>query len=597
MGSFLKIGLPSNFSHAAFQVPEINCYFVGGKATINRVFQPFLIVKIQISKQMKNLFVGILITTLLIVSLGSCARQGTPNGGPKDTIAPVMVAASPKYKSVHFKEKRIQLEFDEYVKFKNLFKQLIVSPPLENPLVIKPLGYPSKRITIDIQDTLKQNTTYSLNFGNSIIDNNEGNPLGSFKYVFSTGAFVDSLEIRGTLKNALEKDTDGNLSVLLYEYNENYRDSLIYNEKPIYVTNTLDTTSFRISNIKKGTYKLVALKDFNNNFQYNPKQDKIGFLNKPIAIPTDSTFELQLFKEIPDFKVFKPLENKIGKIIFGFEGKRDRLLQIALQTKTPPLFKSFVNLEENKDTLNYWYTPFETDSLQFHVTAKNIDTLYTVKLRTSKTDSLVVRSATGTTLHPKDTFAIQTNIPIDHIDTKQIRIVDKDTLLVPFQTFLDANKTKLSVRFNSKRNDKYRVDLLPNALVDFQGETNDSLQFNLKTLDFEDYGTIEMELKNVTQFPVLVDLLDTKEKRIERQSSNQKTNFSFENIVPGTYLIRVIYDSNKNKKWDTGSFLKQQQPEKVFHYPIALKIKANWTISEIFDLSLETANMGQEESP
>lgn len=546
---------------------------------------------------MKNLFVFFLLATLLIFSTNRCARKGSPTGGPKDSIAPVMVTAFPEYKSVHFKEKRIRLEFDEYVKFKNLFKQLIVSPPLKNALIIKPLSSPSKRITIDIKDTLKENTTYSFNFGNSIIDNNEGNPLGSFKYVFSTGAFVDSLELHGTLSDAIQKETENNLSVLLYEYNENYTDSTIYNEKPIYVTNTLDTTSFKITNLKKGTYKLVALKDFNNNYQYNPKQDKIGFISHPITIPTDSFFELNLFKEIPDFKVFKPLENKMGKIIFGFEGVRDSLLQIVLQTTTPSAFKSFVSLEENKDTLNYWYTPFETDSLQFKVTATNIDTLYTVKLRTSKTDSLLVRSVTGTTLHPKDTFAIQTNIPIDHIDTNQIRIIDKDTLLVPFQTFLHANRTKLSVHFNSKRNDKYRVDLLPNALVDFQGETNDSLQFNLKTLDFEDYGTIEMELKNVTQFPVLVDLLDPKEKLIERQSSNQKTNFIFENVLPGSYFIRVIYDTNHNKKWDTGNFLKQQQPEKVFQYPIELKIKANWTISEIFDLSLDTSLDEIEVSP
>jgi hypothetical protein len=162
---------------------------------------------------------------------------------------------------------------------------------------------------------------------------------------------------------------------------------------------------------------------------------------------------------------------------------------------------------------------------------------------------------------------------------------------------LDTNKTKLSLYFNPKRNDKYRIDILPKTMVDFQGETNDTLQFNLKTLDFEDYGMIEMQLKNATEFPVLIDLLDTKENLIERQSSNKKTNFIFENVLPGSYFIRVIYDSNHNKKWDTGNFLKQQQPEKVFQYPIELKIKANWTISEIFDLSLDTSLDEIEVSP
>ncbi|MFC2109588.1 Ig-like domain-containing protein [Bacteroidota bacterium] len=533
---------------------------------------------------MKNLIAFLLVAGIIIGSTTRCARRGSPNGGPKDSLSPIMVTAEPEYKSIYFKEKRIKLSFDEYVKFKDLFKQLIISPPLKYAPVIKPLGSASKEITIDLLDTLKENTTYSINFGNSIVDNNEGNKLGSFKYVFSTGSYVDSLEIHGDIKDAFEKEPAENIAVMLYEINETYTDSTVYKEKPIYVTNTLDSTFFNITNVKPGTYQLIALKDFNNNFIYNPKQDKIGFLDKPIQLPTDSTFHLDLFQETLDFKILKPLENKIGKIIFGYEGIPDSL-DIKLLSETPEDFRSFLNKDAKSDTLNFWFTPFDADSLQFQVKTKDLDTIYTVQLRTSKIDSLLLNTTVKGVLHPKDTFAITANIPFDSIKNNNITIIDKDTLAIPFQTFLDKSKTKLSIYFDRKRNENIQIDILPNLFVDCQGETNDTLQYKLKTLDIEDYATLKVGIKNIKKFPIMVDLITTKGELIERKYSNKETHFTFNDITPSTYLIRITFDSNNNKKWDTGSFLHKTQPEKIIYFNKELKLRANWTVNEIFDIN------------
>jgi len=533
----------------------------------------------------KNLFSFLLVTLLIVTSTTNCARKGSPTGGPKDSISPVMVTANPEYKAIHFDAKKITLSFDEYIKFKDLNKQLIVSPPLKHASIITPVGTASKVITIKIIDTLKENTTYSFNFGNSIVDNNEGNKLGSFKYVFSTGSYVDSLETRGNIVNAFEMETEDNISVLLYEIDEAYTDSIVYKEKPIYVTNTLDTINFDITNIKAGTYQMIALKDFNNNYIYNPKQDKIGFIKEHITIPSDSSYTISLFKEIPKFKLIRPLENKKGKIIFGFEGIL-KAIDIKLLTETPSDYRSFLNREKEKDTLNYWFTPFETDSLQFHVTGKDIDTLYTVKLRTSKQDSLLLKMPVTGTLHPKDTFSIETNIPIDSLDFSKITIFDKDTLEVPFKTILNTSKNKLSIDFKRKRNENYLISILPKTLVDFYGETNDTLQYKLKTLDVEDYGSIEIGLKSVKKFPILIDLVTDKGTLVERQFSADKTNFVFENLVPASYFLRIILDENDNNIWDTGNFLEKRQAEKVYYYGTELKLKANWTVNEIFDLSV-----------
>jgi len=533
---------------------------------------------------LKNLFTFIVISLLIVFFMTNCARKGRPNGGPKDSIAPIMVTAIPAYKTIHFKSKKIKLSFDEYIKIKDLNKQLIVSPPLKTPAIISPIGTASKDVTIKITDTLKENTTYSFNFGNSIIDNNEGNQLESFKYIFSTGNYVDSLEIQGTVMDAYKKEPEKNIAVLLYEVNQEYNDSIIYHKKPTYVSNTLDTVHFKVTNIKAGTYQLMALKDFNNDYIYDPKVDKIAFTDKPIQIPSDSLYTLRLFQEALKFKLMRPVENKKGKIFFGFKGKLEPVT-IKLLTKTPPKFKNFIHLEKDKDTLNYWYTPFEADSLQFQVIKGDKDSIYTVNLRKSEQDSLIVTVPNKNTLHPKDTFAIETNIPIDSLGLSYITITDKDTLSIDFTGSLNRSKTKLSIDFNRSRNNKYQIDILPNTLVDFYGNTNDTLTYSLKTLDLEDYGIIEIQLKNINKFPVLIDLINAKEDLVERQISNKNTNISFTDITPGSYTIRVIYDENKNNQWDTGDFLQKKQPEKIAYFNKELELRANWTLNEIFDLS------------
>ena len=140
--------------------------------------------------------------SISIFILTNCARTGRPEGGPKDEDAPLFVVANPPYETVNFNDKEIKLNFNEFIKLKDLNKQLIVSPPLKNPLLVSPQGSASKSLTLKILDTLEENNTYIINFGNAIEDNNEGNKLESFKYVFSTGNFIDSLSSAGKVKDA-----------------------------------------------------------------------------------------------------------------------------------------------------------------------------------------------------------------------------------------------------------------------------------------------------------------------------------------------------------------------------------------------------------
>ena len=233
---------------------------------------------------------------LIAAALMQCARRGRPTGGPKDVAPPVLLKAEPENMTINFNANTIRLYFDELVKLEDVQEQLIVSPPLKYTPNITPQGGANKFIEITIKDTLLENTTYTLNFGQSIVDNNEGNAYRFLTYVFSTGSYIDSLQVQGAIKDAYNRKADEFVSVMLYEIDTAYTDSTIYRKPPNYITNTLDSAViFTLPNLKEGKYAMFALKDENKNNMFDQNVDKIGFIADTIAIPTDSTFLLTLF--------------------------------------------------------------------------------------------------------------------------------------------------------------------------------------------------------------------------------------------------------------------------------------------------------------
>ncbi|MGG8496126.1 Ig-like domain-containing protein [Tenacibaculum sp. TC6] len=517
----------------------------------------------------------------LVILVIGCARRGRPDGGPKDEKAPIMVTANPPYETTNFTKNTIKIHFDEYIVLKDLTKQLVVSPPLKNPLVISPQGSPSKNITIKILDTLKPNTTYTFNFGNAVQDNNEGNKLESFKYVFSTGKTIDSLKIKGSITNAFKKVADKNISVLLYKLDSTFNDSIIYKKKPEYVTNTLDSTGFQFTNIKEGKYLLLALKEPANDYLFSPRTDQIGFLADTIVLPRDSIVkkEVRLFKEKQPFQLKRPKEVSKGKIEFGFEGgKKD--LEIKLLSKVPNDFNSFSQYEKEKDTLLFWHTPTELDSLNFLVTKNTFIDTVTVHLRKKQIDSLVVNSNVKSILNLKDTFFLETNNPIIAIDTAKVSLVDKDTLKVSHKVE-KFGINKLAVLFDKKPKMGYELKVLPDAIVDIYQTKNDSLKYRFGTKEIEDYGTIILEVENKVKKPLIIELLE-KDNVLLRKYIKTSEKITFDLLEPKEYLIRAIIDENDNKSWDTGSFLKRIQPEKVIYFPQVFKLRANWIQNERF---------------
>lgn len=515
---------------------------------------------------------------ILFLAIGvffSCARRGSITGGSKDSIPPVLVKAKPTIKTTHFDKKKIKIYFNEYVKVKDLKKNLIISPPQKNDPEITPLGTASKVITIKILDTLRPNTTYSFNFGNSIIDNNEGNELGNFTYVFSTGSYIDSLSVSGKVKDPIVGDKLKRVNVALYKYDSTFTDSIIYKKRPDYITSTLDTFLFKINNLKKGKYLLIALKDKNGNKKFEPKSDKIGFLRDTLSLPTNQKFTLSIFKEVPEFRVFKPREVSRGHLIFGFEGDASGM-NIKLKQKLPDtIFSKFI-FEKEKDTVHFWYTPFKTDSLNFIVSKNDIEEEWTAKMRSSSIDSLQIKKNTPSKFHLLDTFSINSNIPIVKIDGSKIKITVNDTIVVPFNPFLSKDSTQLYLNFDKKEKTAYKIDLLPYSVTDMFQQTNDTTSYKVTTDAFEDYvSMVKFTPKGKENIPLIVELLKDK-KVVKKAYTKTGSSVEFKWLLPGEYKVRVVLDKNGNRRWDTGSFLEKQQPEIIKNYPTELKLQAGW---------------------
>ena len=308
----------------------------------------------------------------LLSTIGSgCAQIGMPMGGPRDTIPPVLVNATPPNHSIHFTGNRIVLTFDEYVHLQDEQKSLVVSPV---PKIVPNITSKLKTVSIKIRDTLQPNTTYSFQFGNSIQDIDENNPLHNFTYVFSTGAYIDSLMFNGSVVLAQTGRPDSTLIAMLYK---NLDDSAVYKQKPRYVAFLDSTGNFHFKNLAAGTYHLFALKDESGLKMYNNPSQIFAFADSNINIPEDSKpVKLYAYAEEknlkPNSRPSAPVKKSGEKIL-----KYTTSLTTGSQSLLSPLKINFSvplkNFESSKimltDTL---YKPFQTARISIDSTRKEI---------------------------------------------------------------------------------------------------------------------------------------------------------------------------------------------------------------------------------
>jgi len=511
--------------------------------------------------------------------LTSCAKRGYITGGAIDSLPPVVLSATPPNFSTNFDAKEIKITFDEYIKLNKINQNLIISPPLETQPEIIPMGSATKQITIKIHDSLKPNTTYNFNFGQSIADNNEGNVLTDFKYIFSTGNCIDSLKIKGSIKESYHFKKDNFVNVMLYDAT-NFNDSTIYKEKPIYITNTLDSlTTFSIENVKAGSYYLVALKDKNNNYKFDPKTDKIGYLAAPIELPSENMFDLVLFSEEKTPNASRPSIVSQNKWLAPYEGDYKNLT-IKAFADSKEIDVRFNKVPE-KDSLHIFTPKISYDSIRFDFKNDAYEKSFVNKPKTIKTvDSLQISFNKSGEIDFTDKIELLTSTPIQSFDIKKMNLIDKDSVQIPFNVKNDALHLKLNIEFEKQENQKYSFEMLPGAILDFYNKANDTLVQNFETEAFSKYGNLTLNLNNTKDFPLIVELLNEKEEIISFVIINENIPIEFAHLKPNKYLVRIIVDENKNGKFDTGNYLLKQQPEKVYLFEKPIDVRANWEVNE-----------------
>ena len=513
-----------------------------------------------------------------------CAKRGNPTGGPEDETPPVLLRAVPELNATQFSEDRIRLYFDEYVKLNKLKEQLIISPPIDpDAYIISPQSTAAKYVQIELIDSLQANTTYNFNFGQSIVDNNEGNPYPYFRYVFSTGDYVDSLQVRGTIGNAFGREAKNFVSVMLYAVDSTYNDSLIYNRPPEYLSNTLDSLAiFKIDNVPAGRYLLIAQKDFANNYTFDQSSDEIAFTNDFIDLPTDSLFHLDLFREQTDFSLGRSFQAGQNRIGLGYYGDPTSLEVIPLNL--PDSVQTIQSFDKEMDTLYIWYNNLKADSLQFDIRYYTIKLQRTHQIRKAEFDSLIISPSIKGILHLSDTLRLETSTPILRIDKSQMKLFDRDSITVPFEVSIEGPHSVL-FDFDILPNDNYQLDILPGAITDFFNASNDTLLMQFRTQKPADYGSLYLHLVGVPSYPIIVQLTDEKENVIRSLPlSAPQRRVVFSNLQPKKYYVRLIVDKNNNGKWDSGRFLDRRFPEKVYHHEPLIDVRANWELQETFIL-------------
>jgi uncharacterized protein (DUF2141 family) len=569
-------------------------------------------------------FSGLIISFLALIT--GCANIVTPSGGDKDTTPPKILKLIPPNQNLNFTSKSFVISFDEFVQLNDISSQLIVSPPLKSQpeFVVK-----GKNVVVKFNEALLPNTTYTMNFGSAIRDINENNPLEGFTYVFSTGSFIDSLSLRGTVRNALTLENEKEVLVLLYEENT---DSIPFLKLPYYYAKTDGSGHFSLNNLKSGEFKVVALKDENSSFLYDDfDKEKIGFIDtlvspyfiekirqekadslKSDSIPAAKTDSLSKGKGIKKSSekslslfIFKEEKNKqyfkkaycehYGKLVFVFNKKPEKLVLNTLNTS----FKKEWNIQEQTvtgDTIILWLSDVEIDSLKLEI-SDNGTVLDTVELALKKrNDKIETQGASAkgakkttpfklsieqgkavSTHNAAKDFYITYNHPVKEYVLENF-VLKEDSLPVKF--VLDSKDPALRkylIRYKWKEEKKYEFFIPPATVTDIFGLKNDSIQLNFTTQAKSYFGNVQFTVKAKPE-NYMLQLTDDKNNIVFEKQATGNDKISVEGLEPKSYNLRLVVDENNNRKWDTGSYLQKRQAEKIILYPEKVNVRSNWDV-------------------
>ena len=512
----------------------------------------------------------------------SCANRVAPTGGEKDIQAPSVTEISPPNRSVNFSEDGFTLRFDEYVQLQNPNEQVLISPLMLERPEFKLKG---KKLMVKFKEPLKENTTYTFNFGESIKDITESNAMKGFEYAFSTGNELDSLFIKGRVVDAQFKEEQKDVLIAAYPFGI---DSLFTTTPPSFITRTDEEGKFQLNNLPANTYQLIGLIDKNNNYFYDQANEDLAFYPYEINVndSISSKYELQLFNEGFDTPKMTDKRNReYGHIELFFSKEQDSISVININDSLPMTdFK--VEKTRANDTLHIWYRNVtEFSPLEF-ILKRDTTVLDTVKFKKTikkATLNLVkftsnIRTGRQAKMDLKRAAWIQFNHPIEVFNKDKIVFMEDSVNLNldKYLRFDEHIKRKLIIDYDWKPETDYVLVLPDSTVVDFYGEYNDEISINFTTYEKRKYGTLIVNLTGFDETKNYVLQLFDAKKKLQKSIQMPSKSILLDYLDATRYKIMILEDDNGNGIWDAGNYAEKRQAERTHVTEKMIDVKANW---------------------
>lgn len=599
----------------------------------------------------KNLLNTVIVVGIFasVIFSKSCANTSTPpEGGPKDTIPPVIVEVVPANNALnHPRDKRhssVSFEFNEYVALNNPNSYLFLSPPQTKPPTAKIKG---KRVVISFEEPLDSNKTYSLSLGEAIKDNNEGNPFPPYTHSFSTGSHIDSLFVSGNIVEASTMLPMSNITVL---FHTDPSDSAIFKVLPKAAAKSDLWGYFTVRNLPADTvYRVFAIEDLNNNCLYDPDQERVAFLDTlvlPSSVMSDSLPELlsfnmtdtaaclsrpaqlslSMFKEVSQRQILRAKERVSRRQMYlKFSAPYPQIDSIIIDGI--PDEKLIKEYNYYKDSIVIWINDQGpvADTLRMRLTymktddSLNILVPQTDTIRMVRPKAKMVENRWGEMVEEVDTLAAyEVDATPENIDQNGIIITFESPMIVtPFDSITimakntreqvspaqftveqdTANIKKFTLRLAEKLTPgfEYTLRIPDSVFMDIDGIYCDSLVKKITLPQDESLSSLTVEASNVHE-KYLVELVDEKRTKVFRSYLIDSTSvLDFPYLKAGKYSIRITEDKNGNGQVDTGSLLDKKQPEKVMMFRFNESMGNNAYILELPERTelIQTIDIGE----
>ena len=567
-----------------------------------------------------------------------CANVGMPTGGEKDETPPVVVKSTPKANALNYQGKTIYIEFDELIKLKDYRTKFIVSPPVNEDPIVEDRG---NKLEITFEEDLQANSTYTLDFADAIVDNNEGNVLENYSFSFSTGEYIDSLQVSGNLWDA--EDLAPSEGVLIFLHS-NLNDTAIHKQVPIRMAKTNSLGRFNIRNVSPGKYRIYALEDANRNYKFDQPGEAMAWSDIIVepafeyrefadtihidSLEVDSIHyhtelvytpdSIKLFKFQHDYKdqyLTSEERKEKAKLTYYFNRPLEEDAQITLTGKENLNNLFIMDRSVNNDTVSFWLkdsTYYNQDSLSIslsYLMRDSLDQAYTktdtiamyffeIKEKKKKKRKKDDEPEPIPTIQAKNIknkidvfsqFHFSLPAPAVRFDQSAIKLYNHKDTIPQEESFEFIHNPHSILNYTIKNKWEpgvnYEMIIDSAAIEDIYGLMNDSIiaKFSVKPLD--SYGKVFLNIVNPHE-NWLVQIINRKDIIVQQSYAPKSGKLGFRYLNPGDYMIRIVVDENRNEKWDSGNYYERIQPEELIYYMDKINVRKNWEQDlEIWDPS------------